>query len=353
MSPDHTLSGPVRRDSTGPDPAPPDPTLPIRALSARPLSARPLLATTPDQRLYVTSDADETAFAAIAAGLNVAVVSERGAGATSLLHSLEYHLERATAAPATPDRATEHPTAATATSTTPIPLFVNAAGRDAADILAEVAERAATNPATASPAVVLLDGTDLPTFRDLFGAGRDTRWQEGHQWVVAIPADAATSYLSPPADVFFETTVRLTGAPLARLEEILARRLDRPVTLPAGMDGLTPRQALTLVREHGLQSLDDAARDAAEVAGRVAALGRPESMLFAELQALGAAAASDPRLLDRLGWTAARAGQVFRSLLDEGLVEYSDEHDGRPGRPRRVYRVRGSNGWGAAEGGGQ
>ncbi len=47
-------------------------------------------------------------------------------------------------------------------------------------------------------------------------------------------------------------------------------------------------------------------RDAA-----IAKLGRPEAMLATELDALGAAAASDDALLSRLGWTRSRAVQVF------------------------------------------
>lgn len=306
------------------------------AQALRRLSARPLFATTPDQRLYVEREADHAVRDAVVNGLNVAILGERGAGTTSLLHALQFHLSQ---------HADE-----------PQPVFVNAAGLDAAEVLDAVGQAVPSADLTSSVPpppgrsdgeehgearlVILLDGASLAAFRELFGVGRDARWQEGHQWVLAIPAEDATSYLAPPADSFIEVQVPLGGMNQTELTELLSRRLEAGVYVPEVLDGMTPREIITAARTGGVEHLAETARAATDLNARATALGRPAAMLFAELQALGTASASDPRLLDRLGWTAARAGQVFRILLDEGLVEYSDEREGRPGRPRRLYRVR-------------
>jgi predicted ArsR family transcriptional regulator len=67
-------------------------------------------------------------------------------------------------------------------------------------------------------------------------------------------------------------------------------------------------------------------------------VSRPARMLAQELEAIGWAAASDERLLDRLGWTRTRVIQVIGELRDEGLVQMREERRGR-GRPRKLFRV--------------
>jgi predicted transcriptional regulator len=62
-------------------------------------------------------------------------------------------------------------------------------------------------------------------------------------------------------------------------------------------------------------------------------------MLLAELEARGAASASDEELLRSLGWTRPRAVQVFSELEEAGLVA-SETEKGPTGRPRKVYRPR-------------
>ena len=113
------------------------------------------------------------------------------------------------------------------------------------------------------------------------------------------------------------------------------------VSLAAGV----PRRAIDLARHLLL-----APGEAAGAAGAVEAvrdrlldreqiverLGTPARMLLAELETVGGASASDERLLTRLGWTRARAAQVFGELERQGLVEATDEPRAS-GRPRRVF----------------
>lgn len=344
-------------------------------MRANRLSGRPLLATRADQRLYVTRDADAEMLRAVTLRLNVALVAERGAGATSALHALEYRLladrgpaavahtvgERAEASATLADggAAGSHALGeAAATPPPPYPLFVNAADLDAAGVLAAVGARATEQWAPAAepppgtiaglaaalegapPVVVLLDNADAATARRLFGTLRDEVWELDVRWVLTVPAADPGAYLAPPADAFFEAVLPLGRMTPAQAADLLERRLGEAVTVPASLDA-TPREILDDARSGGVAALGNAtARDAAADA-KAAALGRPEAMLLAELRALGGAAASDERLLKRMGWTAARASQVFRSLLAAGLVSYSDERDGGPGRPRRIYRPAG------------
>ena len=62
-------------------------------------------------------------------------------------------------------------------------------------------------------------------------------------------------------------------------------------------------------------------------------------MIMVELEALGAASASDKELLDRMGWTRERAAQVLGQLEDKGLVVSSSERQAR-GRPRKYFAGR-------------
>ena len=60
-------------------------------------------------------------------------------------------------------------------------------------------------------------------------------------------------------------------------------------------------------------------------------------MLLAELENSGEPLSpSDEALLQRLGWTRERAGQVFRVLEEAGIVDSTQERQAR-GRPRKLY----------------
>lgn len=103
----------------------------------------------------------------------------------------------------------------------------------------------------------------------------------------------------------------------------------------------TPRELLHITRA-ALESATyagSATQAIAELDARASALGRPAAMAYAELRSLGPVSASDPRLLDRLGWTRERAVQVLNRMEDEGVLESFTERSQR-GRPRKLYRIR-------------
>jgi hypothetical protein len=127
----------------------------------------------------------------------------------------------------------------------------------------------------------------------------------------------------------------------ATVEELGDDAVAEVVRLAAGV----PRRAIDLARHLLLAPAEAAGATGAVEAVRnrlvdreqaVARLGTPARMLLAELENVGGASASDERLLTRLGWTRARAAQVFGELERQGLVEASDEPR-TSGRPRRVF----------------
>ncbi len=206
---------------------------------------------------------------------------------------------------------------------------------------------------TGRPLVIVDGAHDASLVHTLFGRFRDQVWELPFTWLVCGLADRRAAYLQPPADAFFETQLRLGPLDDAAARELLERRLARATTSEAAvaeqirsrLDALVaagqgrPRQLLAAARDVALGSGRQAGFAAALLA-EAAKLGRPAGMLAAELQALGAASASDEELLRRLGWTRARATQVFRELLQAGIVEAHRERiPGSAGRPRTVYSL--------------
>lgn len=312
------------------------------------LSGRPLLDTRADAALF-SGRTEELAQLrwALRRQLNCLLLGPRGSGKSSLLRYLLWQQR---------DDPLED-------STRPPPFFIDAAGVSTAGaLLALVAARLGTDseestearrlldrlaglPADAWPAFVVLDQPLATAAHAVFGQLRDEVWRLPVSWVVAAADTDEADLLLPPADAFFDVVVRLGPLDDQALNEALHRRLDgqlpdddlRQVVEAAGGN---PRRALDLARA-ALASPQDTAAVTEAAAGRwqrAARLGRPAAMLLAELEAAGAASASDARLLDRLGWTRARASQVFGQLERAGLVQAAAVRNG-PGRPRRVYRV--------------
>lgn len=193
--------------------------------------------------------------------------------------------------------------------------------------------------------MVLLDASAAAAAAyGLFGRLRDELWQLDHRWVVAVDENDWPELYRPPADAFFDVTMNVRPLDDAAISELLTVR--EPGLPPRELVEITaesagnPRRALELVRQALIseQPLSDVlSRRAARERG-AARLGRPHSMLLAELEnSSEALSPSDEGLLARMGWTRERAGQVFRDLAAHGLVVSTAERQGGRGRPRTLY----------------
>jgi hypothetical protein len=324
------------------------------------LQGRPLLATAADSQLFVDREEELAQLErSVDRGFNVAVHGERGVGKSTLLHQLEYR-KRGSRSVAYVDatgvddvaelvdriRATVNgPTAAfreaIQDSTNPPPLgsVLTHPGVASSLLTSRVRELG-----DAKPALILVDASAAPdaTYA-LFGRLRDELWQLDHRWVVAVDAQDWPHLRRPPADAFFDITLELRPLDEADLAELLARResglkkLARAQIVKQSQGN--PRRALELAR---LAIVEDRpvdeilnARGMRELAA--AQLGRPHSMLLADLENAGEPLSpSDEGLLDRFGWTRERAGQVFRELEEARIVASTQERQPR-GRPRKLY----------------
>ncbi|TQC44558.1 hypothetical protein EEB14_36780 [Rhodococcus sp. WS4] len=329
------------------------------------LSGRPLLDNPVDAALFVDREEPLTRIhTALERGLNVLVTGDPGLGKTSLLRQVMYRARTADAG----DPIDAHPMR-----------FVRAQGITGGPaLLAQIVNGAPTRPgstaelldqltaerasipdgtvdgdqaagrgATAETPrpVIIVDDVTATAGHEVFGRLRDELWETGYQWIVAARAADRAGLLTPPADAFFETVIDLPALTAEAAAALLTTRLTPdPGALAAEIAELVggnPRRLLAAARDlvdlprpqHRARIEAIALRNR-----RIHALGRPESMLAAELEALGGASASDPALLDRLGWTRARAVQVLTKLEEEGLI-VGEEVAAGPGRPRKVYRL--------------
>lgn len=309
------------------------------------LSSRPLLATRTDRDLFVgRGDALRRVRRALADRLNCIVTGDPGAGRTSLLHLLLADVD------------------------TPLVLVRGSTVDDAAELLRRISAGLGnldgvadvgqlTGPATEvidlidrlgrqlaplDRCVIAVDDVPPEAGVELFGSYRDELWTVDACWLTTISAGHAPALLRPPADVFFEVRIDLPPLTDAESELLLRSRIgpgERDQIVAAG--GGNPRRLIELAREfHGADAAEIAAgtdvirRRNATLAGA----SRPARMLATELETLGGASASDRQLLDRLGWTRARAVQVLKELEAAGVVDSTDERSGK-GRARKVYRL--------------
>ncbi|TQC40022.1 hypothetical protein EEB14_57015 [Rhodococcus sp. WS4] len=322
------------------------------------LSGRPLLDNPVDAALFVDREEPLSRIhAALQRGLNVLVTGDPGLGKTSLLRQVMYRARTADAG----DPIGGHPMRFVhAQSITGGPALLaqivtgdHTRTAPTAQLLDQLtAERAAVagdtpaGEAAAAPRPVLIvDDVTATAGHEVFGRLRDELWETGYHWIVAARAADRAGLLTPPADAFFDTVIDLPALTPQAATALLTTRLSPdPGVLPAEIAGLVggnPRRLIAAARDLvDLPTAQHRARlDAIALRDRtIHALGRSESMLAAELEALGGASASDPALLDRLGWTRARAVQVLTKLEDEGLVVGEDVAAGA-GRPRKVYRL--------------
>lgn len=328
----------------------------------RELSGRPLLDNEADRRLYVKRREHDVVARSAKRGLNLLLVGERGSGKTSLLRQVALDLREAGAEAVLIDgkiagdaisflelvrfELNRGPVAlGDVTEGLRLALEGHARGADGlrSARLLELIE--AINPDTppAEQVTLLVDG--LPSPEDahaLFGRLRDEIWRLPYNWVIAADDRTRAALMQPPADAFFDRVIQL--APLSHTDqrELLRRRASN---VPAGGGPLfeaaegNPRRLLALVRdaEEGERAMQDVLAEQVARESAASLLGRPASMLLAELEGLGAASASDEELLGRMGWTRGRAAQVFAELEEAGLV-VSDLEKGSAGRPRKVFR---------------
>jgi hypothetical protein len=151
----------------------------------------------------------------------------------------------------------------------------------------------------------------------VFGRLRNTLWQFGHLWVLAIDADDRPTALKLPADAFFDMVVDL--APLSTDELARVLRLRSPETpaatarhVAANAKG-NPRRALRALGDAVVHGVDPSSSLAARAALETQASlsGRPHGMLMAELLERGQASASDAELQRSLGMSRAQEARLL------------------------------------------
>ncbi len=318
------------------------------------LGGRPLLDTRLDRPLYLRLPVHDGVVRSVRNRSNVLVLGRRGSGKTTLLHQLAADL-RASGDDVTevegrlatsaadllrlirfrllPPRETSAPVRHEGTTRWDGTGEV----QEPVEVIGELADALGNEHR-----VVLCDEPTPEAAHTVFGRLRDELWRLPVTWVVTGSDTDEAAYLTPPADAFFERTLRmadLTSDEQARLLALrtsghdVARRLD-------GIHGATPRDLLHVVRAALEGGIDprSASSAAAALEGRAAALGRPAAMAYAEIRSLGPVSASDQRFLGRLGWTRERAVQVLNRMQDAGVLESFTEPAPR-GRPRKLYRI--------------
>lgn len=326
------------------------------------LGGRPLGDTRVDRELYVARPEHELLRASSEQGLNVLVAGAPGSGKTTLLRQVALDLREA----AVPSLFLDGKVARDAPSFLELvlhrlsqdPNLPDAARERYARILRPRPDpgeatrvldliEALREPTETQPRIVLLvDGMpSAEAAHSLFGRLRDELWQLPFNWIVAGDERDRAALLHAPADAFFDRVIELRPLTPDEQEHLLAKRLTPQAAqtlkpLVEACEG-NPRHLLMLARgaREGGRTVEEVLEDRAHREARASALSRPASMLLTELEGIGSASASDEGLLRRLGWTRARAVQVFSELERAGLVE-SETEKGRPGRPRKVYRPR-------------
>lgn len=294
------------------------------------------------------------------AGWSILVLGAPGAGVSSLLAAARHALGR--------ERATTSAFVRAAGITSLSDLVEAIAAevlgerprlvRDDSDAVLDGLERLSRAAGSTRRHLVFVDGlADGELAWGLFGRHRDDLWELPLRFVVGGRIEERERYLRAPADAFFESVIALGPLDVDSATELLVRQLSPAageLELPGRVSPrafaeeaveaapqLLPRALLDIARrslELGVRPLDVRRLDDDLEAVAETRVGRAAAMLVAEMRTLGPVTASDPRLLERLGWSRSRAAQVLRSLALAGLATTADRSEG-PGRPTRFYRL--------------
>jgi hypothetical protein len=196
------------------------------------------------------------------------------------------------------------------------------------------------------PVCLMVDGIAPAVAHGVFGSLRNELWAlPGAAWVVAGDSAAEMLYLEPPADAFFERTVKLgplTEADSAKLlrahvPDLSDGQVERAIAVADG----NPRRLLRAAADIEA-GIAPAAPVADGLAHRAIAVAGPlAGALVAYLAAHGPASASDETMLRQIGASRQRASQLMHELESAGLLETIDQHEpGRRGRPARRFGLR-------------
>lgn len=326
------------------------------------LSGRPLMDNPVDAAYFVDRDEPLSRIdRALSRGLNVLVSGEPGMGKTSLLRHVMYRARTEGSEPVGdfPMRfvraegisdGSELLSRIAGTTGQSEAACLESLAAERATIVDETLARWKSEGSDATGAIlnpaIIVDDVTATAGHALFGRLRDELWETGWQWIVSVRSNDRGAVLTPPADAFFETVIDLEPMTVDAANELFTGRTDVHFgALPAEVTrvvGGNPRRMIATLRDLMDMPTSDIRQRLDLMRWRdnqIHMLGRSESMLAFELEARGSASASDKDLLNRLGWTRARAVQVATKLEEAGLVVGEDAASTGQGRPRKLYRL--------------
>jgi hypothetical protein len=325
------------------------------------LSNRPLFATLADSHHFVWSQGATALRNALVIGRNTLVIGAHGSGKTTSLHMVEFNLQEQHGRPVA------FASLAGLDDANAVALAVHAAAVERAWLSQPSPESMAAVITGADPmaplrllrqlrdcpkdAIFLLDDVGASAGAALFGRLRDELWQMPFTWAAATLPDEASAMVTPPADAFFERRVFLGDLTPDERQKLLdlrrEKRRDRLTSAQARELARTgpgnARQLIELARHAGAGGPAPEALSAGasrRMARAEEAGGRPGTILISGMEGLGPVSASDPRLLDRIGWDRPRAARTLAKLEQAGVVRsYLEPREGRIGRPRKLYEL--------------